>query len=173
MLDRYLKDEAAVQRMRALPVGSHLDAFAAVLSALGYARYSIRDRLWTLAALGRWLKRRGLSVIDLRREIVAAFLRPRTQRARVHRGAAATLAVFLEYLEQEAIIPPEPSSSPTPIALLKARYEAHLHHDEGCRPSPGPDIGLWSAGFCGSGSARVPSTRTRLPSRTSRATSDG
>jgi hypothetical protein len=54
MLDRYLKDEAAVQRMRALPVGSHLDAFAAVLSALGYARDSIRDRLWTLAALGRW-----------------------------------------------------------------------------------------------------------------------
>jgi hypothetical protein len=110
MLDWYLKDEAAVQRMRALPVGSHLDAFAAVLCALGYARYSIRDRLWTLAALGRWLKRRGLSVIDLRPDIVAAFLRPRTQRARVHRGAAATLALFLEHLEQEAIIPPVPSS---------------------------------------------------------------
>jgi hypothetical protein len=43
VLDWYLKDEAAVQRMRASPVGSHLDAFAAVLSALGYARYSIRD----------------------------------------------------------------------------------------------------------------------------------
>jgi hypothetical protein len=35
MLDRYLKDEAAVQRMRALLVGPHLDAFAAVLCALG------------------------------------------------------------------------------------------------------------------------------------------
>jgi site-specific recombinase XerD len=137
MLDLYLKDEAAVQRMRALPVGSHLDAFAAVLSALGYARYSIRDRLWTLAALGRWLKRRGLSVIDLRPDIVAAFLRPRAQRARVHRGAVATLAGFLEYLEQEAIIPPAPSSSPTPIALLKARYEAHLHHDRGLSPVTG------------------------------------
>lgn len=45
MLDRYLKDEAAVQRMRALPVGAHLDAFAAVLCALGYARDSVRDRL--------------------------------------------------------------------------------------------------------------------------------
>ena len=131
MLDRYLKDEAAVQRMRALPVGSHLDAFAAVLSALGYARYTIRDRLWTLAALGRWLKRRGLSVIDLRPDIVAAFLRPRTQRARVHRGATATLRLFLEYLEHEAIIPSAPSSSPTPIALLKARYDAYLHHDRG------------------------------------------
>jgi hypothetical protein len=46
--------------MRALQVESHLHAFAAVLSALGYARDSIRDRLWTLAALGRWFKlRRG------------------------------------------------------------------------------------------------------------------
>ena len=90
-----------MQRMRALPVGSHLDAFAAVLSALGYARDSIRDRLWTLAALGRWLHRRRLAVGDLRPDIVAAFLRPRKQRARVHRGAAATLPLFLDYLEQE------------------------------------------------------------------------
>ena len=137
MLDRYLRDEAAVQRMRALPVGSHLDAFASVLSALGYARDSIRDRLWTVAALGRWLHRRRLSVVDLRPDIVAAFLRPRKQRARVHRGAPATLALFLEYLEQEGIIPPAPSSSPTPIALLKARYKAHLHHNRGLSPVTG------------------------------------
>ena len=43
MLDRYLKDEAAVQRMRAWPVGSHLAAFAAVLSALGYALRATRS----------------------------------------------------------------------------------------------------------------------------------
>jgi hypothetical protein len=137
MLDLYLKDEAAVQRMRALPVGAHVDAFAAVLSALGYARDSVRDRLWTLAALGRWLKRRGLSVIDLRPDMVAAFLRPRTQHARVHRGAAATLRLFLEYLDQATVIPPTPSSSPTPIARLKARYEAHLHHDRRLSPVTG------------------------------------
>jgi integrase/recombinase XerD len=137
MLDRYLKDEAAVQRMRALPVGPHLDAFVAVLCALGYARDSIRDRLWTLAALGRWLTRRGLSVVDLRPDISAAFLRPRKQRARVHRGAAATLRLFLEYLEQEAVIPSPPSRSSTPVERLKARYEAHLHHDRGLSPVTG------------------------------------
>lgn len=137
MLDHFLKDDAAVQRMRASPLGAELDSFAAVLSALGYARTSIRDRLWTIAALGRWLKRRGLSVIDLRPDLVAAFLRPRTQRARVHRGAAATLRLFLEYLEQEAVIPPAPSSRSTPITLLKARYEAHLHHDRGLSPVTG------------------------------------
>jgi site-specific recombinase XerD len=137
MLDRYLKDEAAVQRMRALTVGLHLDAFAAVLCALGYARDSIRDRLWTIAALSRWLTRRGLSVADLRPDMVAAFLRPRTQRARVHRGAAATLRLFLEYLEQKAVIPPAASSRSTPVAQLKARYEAHLHDDRGLSPVTG------------------------------------
>jgi site-specific recombinase XerD len=55
----------------------------------------------------------------------------------VRRGAAATLALFLEYLEQEAIIPPAPSSLPAPIALLKGRYDAYLHHDRGLSPVTG------------------------------------
>lgn len=137
MLDRYLKDEAAVQRMRALPVGAHLDAFAAVLCALGYARDSIRDRLWTLAALGRWLTRRGLSVVDLRPDMVAAFLRPRKQRARVHRGAAATLRLFLEHLEANGVIASPTTVSPTPVAQLRDRYEAHLRQDRGLSPVTG------------------------------------
>ena len=71
--------------------------------------------------------------------LVAAFLRPRTQRARVHRGAAATLRLFLEYLENASVIPSRtPSNCPTPIALLKARYEAHLQHDRGLSPVTGP-----------------------------------
>jgi hypothetical protein len=64
MLDQFLRDDAAIQRMRASPLGAQLDSFAAVLSALGYARASIRDRLWTVAALGRWLERCGLTMCD-------------------------------------------------------------------------------------------------------------
>ena len=137
MLDRFFNDDAAVRRMRALPVGSQLDACVAVLSALGYARASIRDRLWTLAALGRWLKRRRLSVRDLTPDIAAAFLRQRRLRARVHRGAAATVRLFLEYLETEGVIPPAPSTCPTPIARLQAQYAAYLHHDRGLSPATG------------------------------------
>ena len=119
MLDRFFNDEAAVERMRASPCGSHLDAFAAVLSALGYTRASIRGRFWTLAALGRWLKRRGLSIRDLRPAITVAFLHQRTQRGRVRRGAAVTLRLFLEHLEGAGIIPALPSSSLTPVAPLR------------------------------------------------------
>jgi len=88
MLDQVLNDGAAVQRMRASTLGSQLDSFAARLSQLGYARSSIRDRLWTLAALGKWLKRRGLAATDLRRDIIAAFLTRRTPRRCIRRGDA-------------------------------------------------------------------------------------
>jgi len=35
MLDQFLRDPAAVQRMRASPLGSQLDSFTACLSQLG------------------------------------------------------------------------------------------------------------------------------------------
>jgi len=138
MLDQFLNDDAAVQRMRGSPLGSQLDSFAAVLSALGYARASIRDRLWTVAALGRWLKRRGLSATDLTREAAATFLRRRASRSRVHRGAAATLRLLLEHLETNRIIQaPAPVSAPA-IAQLQARYETYLREDRGLSPVTGP-----------------------------------
>ena len=137
MLDQFLNDDAAVQRMRGSPLGSQLDSFAALLSALGYARASIRDRLWTLAALGHWLKRRRLSAPDLRRDVAAAFLHRRTRRRCVRRGDAATLRLFLEHLETHGIIPAPASVSPTALAHLKARYEAHLRQDRGLSPVTG------------------------------------
>jgi len=137
MLDWYLKDDAAVHRMRALPLGAQLDSFTAVLSALGYARASIRDRLWTLAALGKWLKRRGRSVTDLRRDTTTAFLRRRASSRLVRRSDAATLHLFLDHLEANGIIPAAPGISPTPLTQLKAAYEAYLQHDRGLSPVTG------------------------------------
>lgn len=145
MLEHFLRDDAAVQRMRASLLGAQLDSFAAVLSALGYARASIRDRLWTLAALGRWLKRRGLSATDLTRDAAAAFLRGRASRSRVHRGAAATLRLFFDHLEQEGLIPASPRHDPTPLQALQARYEAYLRDDSGAVAGDGA-----SASVCAS-----------------------
>ncbi len=108
------------------------------LCELGYARASIRDRLWTLAALGKWLQRRGLAVADLRRDHTASFLRRRRPRRRIRRGDAATLRLFLEHLERQGIIPASPPIDPTPIRALKARYEAHLRHARGLSPVTGP-----------------------------------
>lgn len=138
MLDHFLKDEAAAQRMRASPLGAELDSFAAVLSALGYARASIRDRLWTVAALGRWLERRGLTATHLTRETATAFLQRRASRSRVRRGAAATLRLFLEHLETNGIVEAPAPVSPPPLAQLQTRYESYLREERGLSPVTGP-----------------------------------
>jgi len=137
MLDQFLRDDGAVQRMRASPLGSQLDSFAARLSQLGYARSSVRDRLWTLAALAKWLKRRRLRISDLRRHVAAAFLKRRPLARRCH-AEATTLRLFLDHLEANAVIPTSPLIDPTPIARLKARYETHLRQDRGLSPVTGP-----------------------------------
>jgi integrase/recombinase XerD len=138
MIEQFLNDAAAVQRMRALPVGSQLDSFAARLTQLGYARASGRDRLWTLSALGRWLRRRHLGLRDLTADVAAAFLKRHAPARRVRRSDHATLRLFLEHLEATGIIPAPPSPPLSPILQLKAEYEAYLRHDRGLSAVTGP-----------------------------------
>ena len=138
MIEQFLSDPAAVQRMRASPIGSQLDSFAARLTQLGYARASGRDRLWTLSALGRWLRRRHLGMGDLRADVAVAFLTRHSPARRVRRSDQATLRLFLNHLETTGIIPAAPSPALSPILQLKARYEAYLRHDRGLSPVTGP-----------------------------------
>jgi site-specific recombinase XerD len=138
MIEQFLNDAAAAQRMRASPVGSQLDSFAARLTQLGYARASGRDRLWTLSALGRWLRRRHLGLRDLTADVAAAFLKRHAPARRVRRSDHATLRLFLEHLEATGIIPASPSPPLSPILQLKAQYEAYLRHDRGLSPVTGP-----------------------------------
>ncbi|PYR72542.1 MAG: integrase [Acidobacteria bacterium] len=138
MIEQFLSDPVAVQRMRASPIGSQLDSFAARLTQLGYARASGRDRLWTLSALGRWLRRRHLGMGDLRADVAAAFLTRHSPARRVRRSDQATLRLFLDHLETTWIIPASPSPALSPILQLKARYEAYLQHDRGLSPVTGP-----------------------------------
>ena len=138
MIEQFLSDPAAVQRMRVSPIGSELDSFAGRLAQLGYARASGRDRLWTLSALGRWLRRRHLGMGDLRADVAAAFLKRRSPARRVRRSDRAMLRLFLEHLEATGIIHPSPAPASSPILQLKERYEAYLRHDRGLSPVTGP-----------------------------------
>ena len=87
MLDRLFTNHGAVQRLRALPVGTQLDGFFSRLIAQGYAEFSIRDPVWTLRALGRLLQRRGMALAHLDGCVTAAFLKHRPARRRSHAKA--------------------------------------------------------------------------------------
>jgi integrase/recombinase XerD len=138
MIEQFLNDAAAVQRMRASPVGSQLDSFVGQLTELGYARASIRDRLWTLSVLGRWLQRRHFRIGDLRNDVTTAFLKRHSPARRVRRSDKATLRLFRTHLEATGIIPAPPSPALSPTLQLKAQYEAYLRHDRGLSPVTGP-----------------------------------
>jgi site-specific recombinase XerD len=94
--------------------------------------------VWTLAAFGKWLKRRGLTITDLRRHAADAFLTRRAQTGCVGRSDAATLRLFLDHLEAAGIIPAASSVvAPSPLAQLKVRYEAYLRNERGLSPLTG------------------------------------
>jgi integrase/recombinase XerD len=134
MLDHFLSDGAAAQRLRANPIGSQLDGFTAWLSQRGYAWTTIRQHVWALAAFGRWLHRRGRSARNIRRRDAHEFCRRRCAAHRRERDIAA-LRWFLEYLEAAHLIVATPLViDRSPLARLKDRYEAYLQGDRALSP---------------------------------------
>ncbi len=134
MLDHFFPGCAARQRLRANPIGSHLDGFTAWASQRGYARTTIRQDVWALAAFGRWLHRRGRSIGNLRRRDADDFCRRRCAVHRRERDIAA-LRSFLDYLEAANLIPAiRPVIDRSPLAQLKDRYEAYLQRDRALAP---------------------------------------
>ena len=135
MLEHFLTCRAAAERLRANPIGSHLDGLTAWLSQRGYAWTTIRQHVWALAAFGRWLHRRGRSVRDLRRRDADDFCR---RHCAVHRRERDIAAIrwFLDYLEAEHLIPATPLViDRSPLAQLKDRYEAYLQRDRALSPT--------------------------------------
>ena len=132
MLERFFADGAVAQRQRRGPLGPYLDSYAARVDALGYARSTTRGQLWSLAALGRWLERRAISVADLDERVVETFLTERRRRrGGLHRSETATCRLFLEYLRSEEIVAPRKSCCESALDGLTRRYETYLKRERG------------------------------------------
>lgn len=135
MLDRFFRDGTAPQRLRANPLGSQLDSFTTVVTQRGYARATIRLQLWLLADLGRWLRRKALSIGDLRATVIDAFITRRRRARRLRRSDAATLRLFLDHLQTKGVIPaPPPVVDRSALGRLKVQYEDYLRKDRGLSP---------------------------------------
>jgi site-specific recombinase XerD len=135
MLEKFLTDRAAVQRRRTGLFGLHLDTFVASVSELGYARATVREQLWLLGDLERWLQRKKLAVADLDQQVVTQFLQNRRRKGRRGRSDARTVRYFLEYLrEKGAIQSPAPTIDESPLAMLRKQYENYLRKERGLSP---------------------------------------
>jgi integrase/recombinase XerD len=135
MLDHVFQTgRVGLQRLRANPLGSHLDGFTAWLTAHGYARATIRQRVWGVAAFGRWLHRRKRSGTRVCRRDAEAYCRRRfTDSQREH--AFAAIGRWLAYAEATRLMAaPAPALDRSPLARLMARYAAYLQHDRALSP---------------------------------------
>lgn len=124
---------AAVQRLHATALGSHLDSLVEYLAELGYLTSSIRRQLLVLSDLDRWMTSRRLRVADLRESIVTTFLDDRARKGCLHRCDAAAVDHFLTHLRAHgATAAAAPAIlDDAPVARLQRDYEHYLRSERG------------------------------------------
>jgi site-specific recombinase XerD len=142
MLENFLGDRAAVERLRGGLFGPHLDSFVATRCQLGYARSTVREQLRLLENLDRWLERNNLALVDLQEPVVHRFLEERRSQGCHRRMDASVLQRFLGHLREKDAIPAlAPVVDTSPLATLRQRYEHYLRKERGL--SPATVTGYW------------------------------
>lgn len=132
MVENFLPDRAAIERLRAGPFGPHLDSFVVAARELGYAKQTVRDRLRLLDDLGRWLGRRSLELADLQEQAVNLFLDERRREGRFRKGNARAARHFLKHLREQGVVrSPEPVADESPLGTLRRQYQSHLEKERG------------------------------------------
>jgi hypothetical protein len=134
--DNSLPGRAAAERQAAGPFRPHLTSFVSATQKMGYAGWSVRERLRLLGDLERWLGRERLSLVDLQEQVASRFLEQRRRKGRLRRSDAATVRLFLAHLrEAGAVRPPEPTVDDSPLASLRRLYQGHLETERGLPPA--------------------------------------
>lgn len=132
MTEQFFTYRSTRERLHVGPLASHIDGFAALLSSLGYARPTAKDKLRMVADLSCWLHRRKLQVSDLDEERIRQFLSGRRRRGRVGRSDAASGRILLRYLrERGSIPPPAEATNDNPRNRIEHDYEQFLASERG------------------------------------------
>jgi len=141
MLERFLKTSKAVARLRAGAFGPFLDSYVEHVVGLGYCFATIREQLWTLDALQRWMKRKKLSVGDLNQELACGFVETRRSRnrrrrlSRLSRCEAVALRLLLNHLRDlGAVAVGTPAEDNSAVAQLEHRFRVYLKRERGLAP---------------------------------------
>jgi len=123
---------SVVRRLRSGPLGCHMDAFGAWLSAQGYTREMIRHKLRLVSHLSQWLRRRGLGIEAVNERRVTEFLCSWGRRHIIHtadRGSFPTLLAWLR--EHNLIAPPVAGREESPLRCIEEDYTRYLIQERG------------------------------------------
>lgn len=128
MIEHFVGEQEA-RVLRASPLGTHLDAFAAELVKAGYARFTGQIWLRILKDLGRWLEAHARGARDLDEDLVAAYLKERRRKCR--HGSRRALRTLLELLRRADVIAPAVVAEGSADDQLRLRYETYLQRERG------------------------------------------
>src|SRR3970040_2226491 len=94
MSDRFFPHPALRHRLRAGPLGEHIDAYAERLQERGYAGEAAREHLRLVAHLSWWLGEHRFRVDDLDEQRTVQFLEHRRRRGFTPRSNAGALTAL-------------------------------------------------------------------------------
>jgi site-specific recombinase XerD len=130
MIAEFYSRVADQDRLRRGPLGLYVDGFAGLLFEQGYSGSVGRQKIRLVADLSRWLERKQLGIEALNEQRIADFLKARRKRFRRHHNDEPTLALFLQRLRQQNVLPDIPKSgNDSPIDLIACRYARFLSQE--------------------------------------------
>ena len=110
-----------------------IEPFLQHLRDAGYAERTLRKKRTVAKAFARWAKRKGISIDDLNRSQMAAFVERSPRKRKAHlKAELAVLRLFFDYLCAVAGLPCSASQQPASVtAGLLEQYEDYLRKDRG------------------------------------------
>lgn len=132
MTDRFFLGPAVRHRLRAGPLGEHIDAYAERLQERGYAGEAAREHLRLVAHLSRWLGKHRLRVDDLDERKTVQFLEHRRRRGFTPRSNAGALTALLEELRAAGVVRALiPKVDNSPLHKVESGYSQYLAQERG------------------------------------------
>ena len=132
MIEHFFSDPETLQRLRAGPLGPHMDAFAELLLKQGYARSTGHSRIWLAGHLSRWLARRRLRVEQLDEQKFKDFRRYLGKRLGDWSRRLGTLSVLLRQLRALGLVPtPSVENESNIFHQIEQEFAQYLAQERG------------------------------------------
>jgi len=114
------------------PLCPYAAPYITLLQEKGYQPRTIREHLYLIANLNRYLARNDHRLRDLNEKLVGRFLRRHLRRRKSSAGELPALYRLLGILRNAGAIPPAKLVAPTPAQRLAANFRRYLLEERGC-----------------------------------------
>ncbi|MFQ5592267.1 MAG: site-specific integrase [Phycisphaerae bacterium] len=126
-----VNDDVILSRPLDGPLSAHIAGFAKWARDEGYALPSRHRQVLLAACFSRWLGQQAVGVRGIYSEHPARYLRSRARHVQIHRGDAAALRQFIDFLRRQGVVPTEktPQRTLNPVEQAVHSFERYLRDE--------------------------------------------